>query len=320
MLTMKAGWKNWILLCVFISMLSGCTSQTLLPDSTATPERAPVALTPYIYSTLTPSINTTIPDSLTATPLPSPSPTPRSHTVTAGQTFGTIATQYGVSVDALRIANPEVDPNAIPLGTVLIIPYVSTDETAENILPTPIPIQLAQPDCYQDSEKRIICFVAAFNPLTTPVEGVTAVLRYQSSDGSLKEASAFNLLNTIQPGKTVPLYAVFPVDENWDESMSAELRTAIPAQNVPLCGVENIVMEQAVNNTVWVSGILTPPDNGGETCWVLGVGQAESGRIVAARRLTVVIPANAGGTSFRMQLFSLAGEIQAVDVQAEPAP
>ncbi len=242
--TMKTFCMEYILFCLFIGMLTGCTAVALPPGQIAITETAPIALTPYIIASQSPAASTAVPYIATPSPLPSPSPTPRSHTVTAGQTFGTIATQYGISVDALIIANPGVNPNAIPLGTILIIPYVSTDETSENILPTPIPIQLAQPDCYQDSEKRIICFIAAFNSLTTPVEGVSAILRYQSSDGSVKEATAFSLLNSIQPGKTIPLYAVFPADENWDKSMSVELRTSIPAQSVPVVRLKTLYLNR----------------------------------------------------------------------------
>ncbi len=64
---------------------------------------------------------------LSATPAPPESETPapapaRTHTVKAGEFPGTIARQYGISVDKLLSANPGVDPRRMQIGQVLKIP------------------------------------------------------------------------------------------------------------------------------------------------------------------------------------------------------
>ncbi len=46
----------------------------------------------------------------------------REHTVVRGETLSQIARQYRVSLDALRAANPEVEPRRMQIGTVLVIP------------------------------------------------------------------------------------------------------------------------------------------------------------------------------------------------------
>lgn len=46
----------------------------------------------------------------------------REHTVVRGETLGHIARQYRVSLDALRAANPAVEPRRMQIGTVLVIP------------------------------------------------------------------------------------------------------------------------------------------------------------------------------------------------------
>lgn len=46
----------------------------------------------------------------------------REHTVVRGDTLFGIARQYGVSLDALRAANPRIDPRRMQIGTVLVIP------------------------------------------------------------------------------------------------------------------------------------------------------------------------------------------------------
>jgi nucleoid-associated protein YgaU len=55
------------------------------------------------------------------TPVPSPSPTV--YTVKAGDTLSRIAGKYGVTVDAIVKANPQIkDPNKLGLGDQLVIP------------------------------------------------------------------------------------------------------------------------------------------------------------------------------------------------------
>ena len=44
------------------------------------------------------------------------------YTVKKGDTMWAIAQDYGISLADLRAANPDVDPRAMPIGTVLIIP------------------------------------------------------------------------------------------------------------------------------------------------------------------------------------------------------
>ena len=43
-------------------------------------------------------------------------------TIRAGDTFFALARQYGTSVDAIRLANPYLDPERLPLGRALTIP------------------------------------------------------------------------------------------------------------------------------------------------------------------------------------------------------
>lgn len=46
----------------------------------------------------------------------------REHTVAPGEALGRLARRYGVSLDALRTANPDVEPRRMRVGTVLRIP------------------------------------------------------------------------------------------------------------------------------------------------------------------------------------------------------
>ena len=316
----RRRWTGFALALILLVQAAACSPQK--PPSPATwVETIPaITLSPYIQNTKTPTPEPS-PEG-TPAPLPSPSPTPILHTVTAGESFGTIAVKYGTTVDALILANPTVNPNAIPVGTVLSIPAAPAEGDSASVLPTPIPVTLQAPACYQDTAWRIICFLDAANPSASPVEGVTATLRYLSADGSLKEAVAYSLLNRIPPGSAVPLYAVFPADKTWNGSMDAELRSAIPSpamsSTVEISGT--VIEFNAEGASARVTGRITAGDAGAGECWVLLVGRNGQGQITAARRFSVSLPDGETSAEFSFQVYSLAGMIETVDVLAEPAP
>ncbi len=226
---------KWMGLFLFTAwIIAGCSSTlvTSSPGSELTTQ-APT-LKPYLTITPTPTMESSIEG--TPVPIPSPSPTPRTHTVKAGESFGTIATLYGVSVDALIIANPEVNPNAMSIGIVLIIPAPLIDGEEPVTFPTPLAVMIQSTQCYEVVGNSIQCFISVSNPLDTAVEGVSAVLRYQVSDGNVKEIAAYSLLNAIPAGAIAPLLAAFPSDAGWDGNITAEIRSAIPAQLIEFPG------------------------------------------------------------------------------------
>lgn len=107
--------------------------------STAPQPRSTVTQAPDARSTSQPG-SSTRPNTTTRTspnPLPQsgntqgtsskPSPSPgvaskRTHTIQSGETLSWIAKRYGTTLQALRAANPKVDPNRVRPGTVLNLP------------------------------------------------------------------------------------------------------------------------------------------------------------------------------------------------------
>src|SRR5262245_9892483 len=78
-----------------------------------------IDLIPFGTSTQSP---TQTPEGLVAAETPLPSPTPFTYTVQMGDTISSIALKFGVSIDDLQAANPEILPNAMSVGTILKIP------------------------------------------------------------------------------------------------------------------------------------------------------------------------------------------------------
>jgi LysM repeat protein len=59
---------------------------------------------------------------LRPTPTLTPVPTSAIHQVVRGETIGTIAAKYGVSINAIIQINNISDPSAIDIGQLLLIP------------------------------------------------------------------------------------------------------------------------------------------------------------------------------------------------------
>jgi LysM repeat protein len=107
---------------VWLLALGGCTRERALETPTATTQ-ADVALE-------------------TPSPVSSPQPTPTQetvvyHTVQSGETMWDIASQYGVTLEALTAANESVDPDRLQPGQELVIPQ-EDDDGAASSAPTTI--------------------------------------------------------------------------------------------------------------------------------------------------------------------------------------
>lgn len=85
----------------------------LIPYHTATPSRTLPPPTPAGTDTPTPP-PPTVP--------PPPTSTPFVHTIVEGDTLLGIALRYGVTVEDIQAANPEVNPNLLVVGTQVIVP------------------------------------------------------------------------------------------------------------------------------------------------------------------------------------------------------
>ena len=113
-------WAGMVLLTGLLA--AACSS--VAPDDaqqvlTGTVKRSG-RLTPFLSATPSHTAPAFTPTPLP--PVPTPSPTPRTHEVKKGEDMFGIALRYGVTLDELMSANPDVDPNFLSIGSLLVVP------------------------------------------------------------------------------------------------------------------------------------------------------------------------------------------------------
>jgi len=92
------------------------------PSATVEPTAAPTA-EPTVQPTPQPTVAPTAEPTVQPTPEPTAAPTQRIYVVQSGDTLGSIATSFGVTVQAIMNANVGLtNPSLINVGQVLIIP------------------------------------------------------------------------------------------------------------------------------------------------------------------------------------------------------
>jgi LysM repeat protein len=130
----KRGLPSWVgsvaavLLGLAIVGAGGFGLYTMLAGETeAEPTSSPVTATPT--GTPTPTATPTAPPSPTPTPTPLP---PRAHNVAEGETLSDIAELYDVSMDEILTLNPEIDPELINAGQVLLVPADSAGTAGQD--------------------------------------------------------------------------------------------------------------------------------------------------------------------------------------------
>jgi murein DD-endopeptidase MepM/ murein hydrolase activator NlpD len=209
--------------CFFFLLLAGCGPAA--PGTTQFP-------TPVRWQSPTPSPSLFFPTrEVSLTPTLAPTPTPRTYTVVAGDTFGSIASKFGISVDALTRANPGVDPNALPIGTVLIIPARASGSETPPPSPTPVGLTIEPGYCYAQTGGGKWCLALVGNPGSDAVTGIYLRFMLYSSPADDPAASKEAALPvTILPAGERTIAAVyFAPEETQAEILRVVLVSAVRA-------------------------------------------------------------------------------------------
>jgi len=306
-------------------VLTSCTPQridTIPLDSTpvgfATSTRNPISAMGTIQT----------PEGVVVAETPLPSPTPFTYTVQSGDTISSIALKFGVSMDDLQAANPEISPNAMSVGQVLNIPSNPQNPSGEPT-PTPAAFTIQQIQCYPTADKGIWCFVLIHNDFSDFMENVTAQVTLVNAENDvLASQTALLPLNILPPNTSLPLSVFFPPEIPSVAKPRVQVLTAIrllpnDERYLPATINNTLVQVNADGRSASVRGqVLMPGDaKDARQVWVAGTAYDESGRVVGVRRWEWDGGLAAGGSlPFEFMLSSLGGRIERVEFAVEARP
>ena len=309
--------RKFFLLAIALILLTSC-------GTTAPNSPAPAALTPYL--TLTPSPTTSPEVGLLTAEAILPSPTPFTYIIQSGDTMGALAQKFGVPLDALIAANPNISPNAMPIGATLLIPTDKNNPTGEST-PTPVPFIISQINCYPTLDNGMWCFALARNDSDSALENLSARISLLSSSGQLLAAQdAIPPLNVLPPHASLPLTVFFPPPAPVDASPRAQILSATILQPNDArylnASLVNPLTEIAPDGrTARVTGQISLPAESvpAQTVWVVAVAYDAAGRVVGFRRWEGV-GVGGGSIPFDLTVASLGSRVTRVEVFVEARP
>jgi LysM repeat protein len=322
--------KKFVFISIFgmlVLGLMGCANSS--SQSNDTPAATAGQITPYRTATQ-PMSTLAVTQAPTPTPPPLPTPTPFMYTVVANDTMIAIASRFGITLDELQVANPEVSPNYLSVGTQLVIPIkFDEEETAAEQL---LPIEEGEIECFQIHSGGVWCYWVVGNTLEHPVENITAVIRlYNGLGQQVASKAAVPLLNILEAGAQTPIAVFFePPVPSW-QLAQGQLQTVVAANQFSeryfsgsLEGVNVSISPNGLQADI--SGTLRlTTDQLPEYVWVQAVAYDSEDAVVGLRRWEAPDAQLADNTpAFEFQVYSLGRPIDHVDIlfeaRALPAP
>jgi LysM repeat protein len=308
-------------------LLTSCTAQRT--DSTPFPS----TLIPFLTSTsvpLSPSGTFQPPEGVVAAETPLPSPTPFAYTIQQGDTISSIALEFGVSIDDLLAANPEVSPNAMSVGQVINIPSNPQNPSGEPT-PTPASFSIQQIECYPTTDQGMWCFILVHNDFPDFLENLSAqITLVDANNAPLESQTALLPLNILPPNTSLPLTAFFspPSGIPPEAKPQVQILTAIrllPSDEryLPATISNTLVQVNADGRSARVNGQVSLPTDAraASQVWVTGTAYDEMGRVVGVRRWESGAGLTPGGNlPFEFIVSSLGGRIEQVEFAVEARP
>jgi LysM repeat protein len=323
------------LACILLAAglaLAGCAVAPNRGPAQAPATRTPRAgqLTPY--SSRTPTLTRTPTNPATPTPLPSPSPTPRTHAVAGGEDMFGIAWRYGITLEDLMAANPDVNPNFLSIGTLLVIPASNLPvPSSEPPTPTPIPLETGRLNCARSADDGIWCFWPVHNPHSFALENISAIFRLADRDAqNIQPRQAFLVLDVLPPGASLPLAVYYPPPLPDPFQASVEILTVLPnpaddGRYLPaqLETQQVQIAPDGLSASITAEVRLEQPDDSAQRVWVAAVAYDAEGKVTGVRRWenTTAGPIASGQSlEVQLELYSVGAPIARVELFAEARP
>lgn len=312
--------NSLILLSIF-----GCS-----PTPTTPPPSPTATLFPLHRASATPTREMAVPI-YTVIPSPGPSPTPFVHFVQKDDTLLGIAIRYGVTLEEVLAANPDINPRILSIDQEILIPSLEGDVPG-GLIPTatPIPLEIAQVNCYTTITENLLCITHVVNSAEVWLEGLSVIItRFDDQGEQIGAQPAFAPLNLLPPGSVMPFGARFS-----DGGDNAELAIAITNTSFFAKSVEGRYMSMSLdwesqvieqNGVIWkivgTSSIYPENEFGTDRVSFLVTAFSETGNVVGFRKWEHVGRVEPGAViDFEIEVYSLGPPISYVEVLAEAIP
>jgi LysM repeat protein len=239
-----------------------------------------------------------------------------------------IAFSFGISVDELLAANPDVSPNSMSIGTELNIPGDPANPIGASTS-TPVPAPVKGIECYPTADLGMWCFVLVHNNTPDVIENLSAqVTLLDADDQTITSALALAPLNILPPDDSLPLMVFFPPIIPADARPQVQLLTGIHLQPdderyLPATVHNTLTRVDGSGRNAQVSGVVRLPGDSqsASLVWVAAVAYDRAGRAIGARRWESSAGITPGGSlEFSFEVSSLAGEIERVEFVVEARP
>jgi LysM repeat protein len=314
-LFMRIALLTFVLMLINVFTLTSCSLENKDKQTSLSSQ---VTLLPYSNST----VASTFPPQMELTLTPPPTSEPLFYTVVGGDSLSVIALRFGIDLEELMDANPSVDPNAMSIGTRLIIPKAISSGGIQAAsmtgLPTPVIQTTVAPDCYIMDIDEWICFLLVVNDQPYAVENVTGQIKISNTAINY---SAMCPLDLIPAGVSLPLIAIVDQVDITLEHVSGSLTSAIPvSESDTRYGTVEFVSKKVDLSkdlrSAYVSGEILVPEGG--TLRVLAYATDDQNH-VAGYRIWESAAALAAGTmkTFTFRVYSLDGAISKVVLVAQ---
>ena len=148
-------------------------------------------------------------------PVFDPTATPYTYTVKSGDTLIAIASEKGVTVEQIQMANSGIDPLSLQPGQDLVIPFgdivLANDNTSAIEYKL---LEIKQFQCFPSLNEGQLCLGELENKTTNPVINLVVQVTAILANGEIGPSKAtFAPLEIIMPGKSTPISVHFLTSE-----------------------------------------------------------------------------------------------------------
>ncbi len=137
----RGNWRQYLPFIILNVVVSALTMSLVLAIWNRGLEVQPPTPTPTLPAAA--AAASAIP---TATATVRPSPTPHTYIVQSGDTMNAIASELGVSIEALMAANDLVDPDTLAAGQILLVPEEGEEEEVGEVPERPTATSVPAPE------------------------------------------------------------------------------------------------------------------------------------------------------------------------------